>query len=84
MDNEPKTGAGRATEQASEDIDRRHRDEDATAGTGPEIVRKTPGAAHDETEDAHGKDAEEDADEDPGDDTEEDTDDDDDRGPTPV
>jgi hypothetical protein len=84
MDNERKAGAGRAVEEASKDIDRRHQDEDAIPGAGPEITRhiarETPETARDGDKDDDEMDEDEE-DEDLEDDTE---DEDEDRGTTPV
>ncbi len=94
MDNEGKTGAGRAVAQASKDIDRRHEDEDTSEGTGQDTARhdaRESRGTRDESDaaiDADDEDREDDADEDDEDDPEDDIDaeedEDDDRGPTPV
>jgi hypothetical protein len=55
MDNERKTGAGRAVEQAADDIDHGNGNRDTVPGAGPEITRhiarETPETSGDETTD---------------------------------
>jgi hypothetical protein len=94
MDNKDEAGAGSAVEQASDDIDRRHKDEDA--GAGPEmtrhIARENPETSEDGEKDDDAMD-EDDEDEDLEEDAEEKDAEDDaergtpgygDRGTTPV
>jgi hypothetical protein len=81
MDNEQKTGAGRAVEQTSKDIDRKHENENTAPGAGPEITRHI---AREHPETSRAEDEEDDApdeDDDAADEDDEDEDLDEDEDP---
>jgi hypothetical protein len=84
MNDERKTGAGRAVEREAEEIDRRDDDADNPGGSGPDLAREIAQqdrrAPQDEDADATDGGDEEDDEDTEDDDTEEDEDEDDERG----